>query len=257
MLEPHAGVRGQQTEPGSGHRPTGGGGRGPKPRPGQLLSQARAWLVPAPVREKTDRRAEVNTAGSPRGGRDALPSGPQLRVVTPPLRPQGHVTEMRPLGHRGTWQGLGVSLSPMVDDTSICHSPATCSQVFFPQVSSRMSPARCPYRGGCIVGPHVPAASAPVRAWPLPELLAPVSPHDSALHIITEHPWGLLQAQEGLRGRGSKGEAGSHHKEAGKCLPVGGTALADPAAFSSSSPHLPPTSASEDCLWGDQQEVQA
>lgn len=80
---------------------------------GSSSLKPRAWLVPAPVREKTDRRAEVNTAGSPRGGRDALPSGPQLRVLTPPLRPQGHVTEMTLLGHRGTWEGLGVSLSPI------------------------------------------------------------------------------------------------------------------------------------------------
>lgn len=38
---------------------------------GSSSLRPRAWLVPAPVREKTDRRAEVNTAGSPRGGRMA------------------------------------------------------------------------------------------------------------------------------------------------------------------------------------------
>lgn len=87
-------------------------------------------------------------------------------------------------------------------------------------------------------------ASAPVWARPLAgglllSHLVTIHPSEVALRVVTEHPWGLLQAQEGLRGRGSKGEAGTHHKEAGTCLPVGGTPLADPQAFSSSNPHSP------------------
>lgn len=110
-----------------------------------------------------------------------------------------------------------------------------------------MSPAQHPYRAGCPVGPHVPAASALVWAWPLAGVLLPsrlmmIHPR-SALRVIAEHPWGLLRAA-------AKGEAGTHHKEAGRVCRWVAPLWLTPAV------PTPPLSASEDCLWGDQQEVQ-
>lgn len=174
-------------------------------------------------------------------------SDPQLRVATPPLRPQRYVTEMtRLLGHRGTRQGLGVSCHPwgmtpvFVTPWPLAPRRLSPGELTGASGEHRMPPARHPHGGARVAG-H---ASAPVWARPLAgglllSHLVTIHPSEVALRVVTEHPWGLLRAQEGLRGRGSKGEAGTHHKEAGTCLPVGGTPLADPQAFSSSNPHSP------------------
>lgn len=190
-------------------------------------------------------------------------SDPQLRVATPPLRPQRYVTEMtRLLGHRGTRQGLGVSCHPwgmtpvFVTPWPLAPRRLSPGELTGASGEHRMPPARHPHGGARVAG----RASAPVWARPLAGGLL-------LSRLVTIHPRLLCESSQSTPGGCSghrkvcvaeapRGRRGPITRKQGRvCRWVAPLWLTHrPSAPAIPTP--PPTSAPEDCLWGDQQEVQ-